>query len=91
VSSEGELEPEVDDNKVITDEDRAAALELKARANKAFAGECRGAAWLSNDRMAGDAATVQVGPGRIGAARRLGDRDGATCDPWTATDWAAYH
>ncbi|RSH94241.1 hypothetical protein EHS25_004044 [Saitozyma podzolica] len=37
LSSEGELEPEVDDNKVVTDEDRAAALELKARANKAFA------------------------------------------------------
>jgi serine/threonine-protein phosphatase 5 len=37
VSSDGELEPEVDENKIVTDQDRADALELKANANKAFA------------------------------------------------------
>jgi hypothetical protein len=38
VSSDGELEPEVDEDKIITDEDRQEALEVKAKANKAFAG-----------------------------------------------------
>jgi serine/threonine-protein phosphatase 5 len=38
VSSDGELEPEVDEDKIITDEDRKDALEAKAKANKAFAG-----------------------------------------------------
>ncbi|OCF32273.1 protein phosphatase 5 [Kwoniella heveanensis BCC8398] len=37
LSSDGELEPEVDDDKIITEEDKARALELKAAANKAFA------------------------------------------------------
>ncbi|WVQ83409.1 hypothetical protein IAT38_005550 [Cryptococcus sp. DSM 104549] len=37
LGEDGELEPEVDDNKVITEEDKAQALELKAKANKAFA------------------------------------------------------
>lgn len=38
MGSDGELEPEVDDNKVITEEETAEALELKALANKAFKG-----------------------------------------------------
>ena len=38
VTSNGDLEPEVDENRIVTDEDRAQALEVKARANKAFAG-----------------------------------------------------
>ncbi|KAK8861195.1 hypothetical protein IAR55_002014 [Kwoniella newhampshirensis] len=37
LSSDGELEAEVDDDKIVTEEDRARALELKADANKAFA------------------------------------------------------
>ncbi|WWD16915.1 hypothetical protein CI109_101347 [Kwoniella shandongensis] len=37
LSSDGELEPEVDDDKIVTEEDKARALELKAEANKAFA------------------------------------------------------
>ncbi|OWT36190.1 protein phosphatase 5 [Cryptococcus neoformans Bt1] len=36
LGSDGELEPEVDDNKVITEEETVEALELKALANKAF-------------------------------------------------------
>ncbi|WRT65305.1 uncharacterized protein IL334_002248 [Kwoniella shivajii] len=36
LSSDGELEPEVDDNKIVTEEDRVKALEIKAEANKAF-------------------------------------------------------
>ena len=39
VSSNGELEPEVDDDKIVTEEDRVKALEVKTKANKAFAGE----------------------------------------------------
>ncbi len=39
VSSDGELEPEVDEDKIVTDQDRAEALEVKGRANKAFAGK----------------------------------------------------
>lgn len=38
VGSDGEMEPEVDDNKIITEQDKALALELKAKANKAFSG-----------------------------------------------------
>lgn len=38
VSSDGELELEFDENRIITDEDRAQALELKAKANAAFKG-----------------------------------------------------
>jgi serine/threonine-protein phosphatase 5 len=38
VSSDGELEPEVDEDKIVTDEDRAEALVVKGKANKAFAG-----------------------------------------------------
>lgn len=79
MSSEGELEPEVDDNKVVTDEDRAAALELKARANKAFAGECGGAAWRvggasewRNGAMAGQRGVSD----QRSAMRRQGDRRG---------------
>lgn len=37
VSSDGELESEVDELREVTDEDRAAAADLKAQANKAFA------------------------------------------------------
>lgn len=36
VSSDGELEHEFDELREVTDEDRAAALELKAKANKAY-------------------------------------------------------
>ncbi len=36
MSSDGELEHEFDELREVTDEDRAAALELKAQANKAF-------------------------------------------------------
>ncbi|OCF58232.1 protein phosphatase 5 [Kwoniella mangroviensis CBS 10435] len=36
LSSDGELEPEVDDSKIVTEEDKQKALELKAEANKAF-------------------------------------------------------
>ncbi|GMK58381.1 hypothetical protein CspeluHIS016_0504130 [Cutaneotrichosporon spelunceum] len=36
LSSDGEWEHEVDELRVVTDEDRAAALELKAQANKAY-------------------------------------------------------
>jgi hypothetical protein len=39
VSSDGELEEEVSLDKIVTDEDKAKAGELKAQANKAFAGE----------------------------------------------------
>ena len=39
VTSDGELEPEVDEDKIITDQDRKEALELKAKANKAFGGK----------------------------------------------------
>ena len=39
VSSDGELEPEVDEDKIITDQDRSEALVVKGKANKAFAGE----------------------------------------------------
>ncbi|ODN74317.1 hypothetical protein L202_06735 [Cryptococcus amylolentus CBS 6039] len=37
LGEDGELEEEVDDDKVITEEDKTKALELKAQANKAFA------------------------------------------------------
>lgn len=46
MGSDGELEPEVDDNKVITEEEAAEALELKALANKAFK-----SMWLSPDPL----------------------------------------
>jgi len=39
VSSDGELESEVDEDRIITDQDREQAAELKVKANKAFAGE----------------------------------------------------
>lgn len=39
VSSDGELEQEVDEDRIVTDQDREQAAELKAQANKAFAGE----------------------------------------------------
>ena len=39
VGSDGELEPEVDDDKIVTEEDRARAADIKAQANEAFAGE----------------------------------------------------
>jgi len=39
VGSDGELEEEVDLDKIITDQDREQAAELKVKANKAFAGE----------------------------------------------------
>jgi hypothetical protein len=78
VSSEGELEPEVDDNKVVTDEDRAAALELKARANKAFAGGSGARRGGAAVRRCGRASK---GPnygrrGKLMAARCLGDCHG---------------
>lgn len=38
MGSDGELEPEVDENKVITEQDKVLALEMKTKANKAFAG-----------------------------------------------------
>jgi hypothetical protein len=38
VSSNGDLESEVDDDKIVTDEDKSEAAALKAKANKAFAG-----------------------------------------------------
>jgi serine/threonine-protein phosphatase 5 len=39
VSSDGELEPEVDEDRIVTDQDKEQAADLKAQANKAFAGE----------------------------------------------------
>jgi serine/threonine-protein phosphatase 5 len=39
VSSDGELEQEADLDRPISEQDKAKALEVKARANKAFAGE----------------------------------------------------
>jgi serine/threonine-protein phosphatase 5 len=39
VGSDGELEEEVDMDRIITDQDREQAAELKVKANKAFAGE----------------------------------------------------
>lgn len=39
VTSDGQLEEEVDLDKVVSKEDEAQAIELKAQANKAFAGE----------------------------------------------------
>jgi hypothetical protein len=39
VGSDGELEEEVDMDRLITDQDREQAAELKVKANKAFAGE----------------------------------------------------
>ena len=38
VGSDGELEEEVDMDRIITDQDREQAAELKVKANKAFAG-----------------------------------------------------
>ena len=40
MGSDGELEEEVDMDRIITDQDREQAAELKVKANKAFAGEC---------------------------------------------------
>ena len=39
MSSDGELEPEVDLDRVISEEDKAKAVDMKTKANKAFAGE----------------------------------------------------
>lgn len=39
VSSDGELEQEVDENRIVTDQDKEQAAELKQKANKAFASE----------------------------------------------------
>jgi serine/threonine-protein phosphatase 5 len=39
VGSDGELEEEVDMDRIITDQDREQAAELKVKANKAFAGK----------------------------------------------------
>ena len=39
MGSDGELEEEVDMDRIITDQDREQAAELKVKANKAFAGE----------------------------------------------------
>ena len=39
MGSDGELEEEVDMDRIITDQDREQAAELKAKANKAFAGK----------------------------------------------------
>ena len=39
VSSDGELEEEVSLDKIVTEEDKAKAAELKGQANKAFASE----------------------------------------------------
>lgn len=39
MSSDGELEPEVDEDRIVTDQDREQALEIKAKANKAFQSE----------------------------------------------------
>lgn len=36
MSSDGELEQEVQDDKVVTEADKVAALECKAKANEAF-------------------------------------------------------
>ena len=38
MGSDGELEEEVDMDRIITDQDREQAAELKVKANKAFAG-----------------------------------------------------
>ncbi|RXK36678.1 protein phosphatase 5 [Tremella mesenterica] len=38
LTADGAFEQEVDDKKIVTDQERAKALELKAQANKAFAG-----------------------------------------------------
>ncbi|WVN87414.1 uncharacterized protein L203_102593 [Cryptococcus depauperatus CBS 7841] len=37
LGSDGELEPEVDENKMVTEQDRTRAIELKTEANNAFA------------------------------------------------------
>jgi serine/threonine-protein phosphatase 5 len=39
VGSDGELEEEVDMDRIITDQDREQAAELKVKANRAFAGK----------------------------------------------------
>jgi hypothetical protein len=39
VGSDGELEEEVDMERIVTDQDRELAAEFKVKANKAFAGE----------------------------------------------------
>jgi hypothetical protein len=39
VSSDGELEQEVDEDRIVTDQDKEQAAELKQKANKAFASE----------------------------------------------------
>jgi hypothetical protein len=38
VGSDGELEEEVDLERIVSDQDREQAAELKVKANKAFAG-----------------------------------------------------
>lgn len=45
MGSDGELEEEVDMDRIITDQDREQAAELKVKANKAFAGECSSYDW----------------------------------------------
>jgi hypothetical protein len=49
VGSDGELEEEVDLERIVSDQDREQAAELKVKANKAFAGKSsRG--WRSLER-----------------------------------------
>lgn len=51
MGSDGELEEEVDLDKIITDQDREQAAELKVKANKAFAGEFwHGRGWMGRLR-----------------------------------------
>lgn len=51
MGSDGELEEEVDLDKIITDQDREQAAELKVKANKAFAGEFwHGRGWIGRLR-----------------------------------------
>lgn len=51
MGSDGELEEEVDLDKIITDQDREQAAELKVKANKAFAGEFwHGQGWMGRVR-----------------------------------------
>jgi hypothetical protein len=52
VGSDGELEEEVDLERIVSDQDREQAAELKVKANKAFAGES-GRGWRSLERGLG--------------------------------------
>jgi hypothetical protein len=59
VGSDGELEEEVDMDRIITDQDREQAAELKVKANKAFAGKSSIYLWWNEERALGNKARTR--------------------------------